>query len=258
MPEHDQTQLAGAVLSHAPFDPDKLPRLTARPGADPYARLNVYRNNTYESLTSVLLAVFPVTARLVDERYFRYAASRFIACFPPEEPRLSQFGAALPRFLSSFGHLASMRFVAETARLEWAIATALDRGVEPPMPLSALNRAERPETLSLILAPSLVLLSSRWPVFSIWTAHQREASPDLAFVNRHAPERVIAWRSGGSIRLARIDQGRMAFLRWLIAGGSLEEAAGKALSRDPMFDLAAAIAQLFGDGLVTGATHPRN
>lgn len=256
MLEREQANFGRNVLRGV--DAASLPRLTARPGADPYARMNVYRNNTYASLTAALLAVFPVTARLVDERFFRFAAHQFIGSFPPNEPRLSQFGARFPDFLTHFEQLEAMPFVAATARLEWLIATALDRPVLPSLPLSSLNWLEKPERASFRLQPSLLATISRWPVFSIWTAHQDEAEPDLGFVISGRVERTVLWRSGPNIRLARSDAGQFRFLRSIAAGASLERAATRALAGDPLFDLARSLAQLFGDGLVAGIARDGN
>jgi hypothetical protein len=58
-------------------------------GKDAERRLNIYRNNSFISLTGALKSNFPVTMRMVDERFFAYAANAFIADHPPREPRLA-------------------------------------------------------------------------------------------------------------------------------------------------------------------------
>src|SRR5689334_21282474 len=131
--EHLQTTMARSVLATEPMVFAKM--LTAGK-ADPLARLRIYQNNTLSSLTAVLMAVFPVTVRLVDERFFRYAASEFIRRHPPVESRLARYGAGFPRFLKTIDTLSDMPIVAETARLEWAIAEALDTASLPPRSLA--------------------------------------------------------------------------------------------------------------------------
>src|SRR5882672_6262312 len=121
--EHLQTTMARSVLAMEPVVAANV--LTAGK-ADPLARLRIYQNNTRSSLTGALMAVFPVTVRLIDERFFRYVASEFIRRYPPVESRLSRYGAGFPRFLKTIDTLSDMPIVAETARLEWAIAEALD------------------------------------------------------------------------------------------------------------------------------------
>jgi Putative DNA-binding domain len=242
-----------AILSDRPDRAARSLELRARRGADPYARLNVYRNNTYTSLTAVLLAVFPVTARLLHERYFRYACHAFISSSPPTEPRLSNFGAEFPEFLSRFENLRAMPFVADTARLEWAIAAALDAEQAPRVPISSLLDIEDPTAMTLGFQPSLRLFISRWQVASIWSAHQNTAEPELDFAMGLDVERIALWRNGTSIRMLLLDKAGFAFLRSAIRGLSLETAASRAVRFDPLFDLAAALARLFSEGLVTMA-----
>jgi len=250
MGEKEQMRLAMAIRDNSPRNLARLPQLTAPFGVDTYSRLNIYRNNTYTSLTAALLTAFPITARLIDERFFRYAAYRFILDFPPDEPRLSQFGGAFPGYLRNFERLSAMPFVAETARLEWKIAIALDQANGPARPLSAVTELESPEFAILRLQPSVCLFVSRWPVFSIWAAHQEHEDPNLDFVARGEAERVIVWRVAGNIRLVTFRPAEFAFIRSIARGHTIENAALRALSHDPLFDLAAMLGLLFGNGLV--------
>ena len=104
-----QNTVAQSVLGTPHFG---LAALLERGRANPYRRLRVYRNNTRASLTATLMAVFPVTVRMVDERFFRYAASEFIRANPPREPRLVRYGANFPAFLRTFDGMGELPFVA--------------------------------------------------------------------------------------------------------------------------------------------------
>ncbi|MEP6565415.1 MAG: DNA-binding domain-containing protein, partial [Mesorhizobium sp.] len=234
--EHLQTTMARSVLAAEPFTSAKL--LTAGK-ADPLARLRIYQNNTRSSLTTVLMAVFPVTVRLVDERFFRFIASEFIRRHPPVESRLARYGAGFPRFLKSIDTLADMPVVAETARLEWAIAEALDAASLPSRTLAEYDSTDLGPSPDIVLQPSLRLIVSHWSVLSVWTAHQQGpiAGQD-AWTRR--PERVALWRAGDSVRLVILDRANFAFRHALKHGFGLEQAISRALARDPMFDLVAA------------------
>lgn len=251
MHEKEQARMALAIRDNSLRNLSRLPQLTAPVGVDTYSRLAIYRNNTYTSLTAALLAAFPVTARLIDERYFSYVAYRFILDCPPDEPRLSQFGAAFPQYLRNFERLSAMPVVAETARLEWQIAIALDRRIEAATALSSVMNLESPELATLRLQPSLRLFVSRWPVFSVWAVHQQYEEPDLDFASRRKGERVMLWRMSGNIRLVTFRPAEFAFIRLIAKGETIENAALRALSRDPLFDLTAMLGLLFGNGLVT-------
>ena len=245
--EHLQTTMARAVLALEPSIGAKA--LTAGK-ADPLARLRIYQNNTRSSLTAVLMAVFPVTVHLVDERFFRYAASEFIRRHPPAESRLARYGAGFPRFLKSIDTLSDMPIVAETARLEWAIAEALDAASLPARSLADFENMDLGTSPDILMQPSLRLILSHWSILSVWTAHQQDAADRHSGWTRRA-ERVALWRAGDSIRLVRLDRANFAFLHSLKHGLGLEHAAGRALALDPGFDLVSALVRLFGDGLVT-------
>ncbi|BCG82066.1 DUF2063 domain-containing protein [Mesorhizobium sp. 113-3-3] len=256
--EHLQTTMARSVLAIEPLATAKI--LTAGK-ADPLARLRIYQNNTRSSLTAVLMAVFPVTVRLVDERFFRFVASEFIRRHPPVESRLARYGAGFPRFLKTIDTLTDMPIVAETARLEWAIAEALDAASLPPRTLAEFDNTDLGPSPDVLLQPSLRLIVSHWSILSVWTAHQQDAVIDQHSAWTRRPERVALWRAGDSVRLVLLDRANFAFRHSLKHGLGLEHATSRALALDPAFDLVAALMRLFDDGLVTNlriAAHPRS
>ena len=63
-------------------------------------RLQVYRNNTFNSLTAALKDTFPVVCKLVDERFFDYAAHHYIPADPPTAPRLAEYGGGFAGFFA--------------------------------------------------------------------------------------------------------------------------------------------------------------
>jgi hypothetical protein len=246
-----QKTIARSVLGTAQFG---LSPLIEAGRFDPYARLRVYQNNTRASLTATLLAVFPVTTRLVDERFFRYAASEFVRLNPPDEPRLVRYGSAFPAFLRTFDGLEAMPFVAETARLEWAIAEALDAPHRTPSVFGDLDTSAT-TTPELILQPSLRMVISHWPILSIWAAHQ-DGGIGSFDASEKWPERIALWRSGEAIRFARLPAAQFSFRFSLKAGLGVEKAVSRALTHDPMFDVAAALVGIFGEGLVAHVHFP--
>jgi hypothetical protein len=234
--------------------PDLAPALKA--GAfDPLRRLNIYRNNTFASLTATLLAVFPVTTHLLGENYFRYVATVFIRTNPPEEARLVRYGSNFADFLAGLEDVRAMPFIVDTARLEWQIAEALDAPALPGCDASDLHCGDADTMPELVLQPSLRLLFCRWPALEIWSAHQPGGNLDRLTTIARRPERIALWRSSESIRFLRLNAPLYAFLYGLRKGRDLERAVSRALARAPEFDLAAAIGGLFADGLVARTRH---
>jgi hypothetical protein len=241
-----QSRISQAILHR---DSSDLAPVLATGAYDPLRRFNIYRNNTFASLTATLIAVFPVTLQLLGESYFRYVASAFIRDNPPQEARLVSYGGNFAGFLADFDDIRAMPFIAETARLEWMIAEALDA---PALPGCTMDQLEDigdavPE---LFLQPSLRLVVCRWPALDIWSAHQAGGNVEALAKLRRRPERIAVWRNSENIRFLVLDQPHFAFLHTLKGRSNLETAVSHVVARAPRFDLANAFAGLFADGLV--------
>jgi hypothetical protein len=137
-------------------------------------RLAVYRNNTMVSLTAALQETFSVVCRLVDERFFKFAAHSYIVAHPPRAPRLSEYGEDFADFLAGFAPVRHLPYLPDVARLEWAVNLAFNADDAPS--LNARRIADLPMerygALVFKLHPSCRLLESAFPVDRIWDAHQ--------------------------------------------------------------------------------------
>jgi hypothetical protein len=213
--------------------------------ADPACRFAIYRNNMFLSLTAHLRAVYPVTARLGDERFFAYAAHQFILREPPDSSRLVVYGAAFPQFLSRFPACRHAPILAEMATLEWAIHSSLTSAQHPFLETKDMAAISAGQALEL--QPSLRFVLSRWPVLGLW-AHQAKRQQVLP----RKTSRIAVIRHDDDIRFFELGAARLAFWRYLARHRSLEEAATRALARDAQFSLADELVFLFRNRLVTG------
>jgi hypothetical protein len=219
--------------------------------ASPLGRLEIYRNNTLISLTEALKANFPVTVRLVDERFFRWVAQDFIRHHPPREPRLALYGAALPAFLAAVPACRTVPYLAEVARLEWAICQSLQaEQLNPCSPERLSGLGGEAGAARLILQPALQLVPARWPVMEIWMAHQSDPVEISDSIVRQASH-VQVMRHDDRVRLTPLQAGRFAFRRRLARGLCLQAALEWAVSRDPAFSPAHELASLFAENIVT-------
>jgi len=208
------------------------------------ARLAVYRHHVLTSLTASLEATFPVVCRLVDRRFFGWLADRYVRVRPPATPCLFEYGADFPEFIAAFPACAHLPWLADVARLEWAMNAALhapDVTALEPEALSTLAPAALAR-LTLRLDPSVRLLASRWPVDAIWRANQAGAdgAVDLAAGGVHLEVR----RVGDDVIYRALPPATFAFRAALAAGGALDDAVEHALDADPAFDLAGEIRAL--------------
>ena len=223
-------------------------------GLAPAARLSIYRNHVFTTLTNALKATFPVVCRLVDERFFAYAAHEYIRDNPPRVRCLFEYGASFAEFLAAFPPCRDLAYLPDVARLEWAMNAALHAADAPPFDSARLAAVPPDDTANLILRldPALRLIASPWPVDDIWAANQPGSDPD-ARVDLDAGE---VWlqirRADDRVLFRRIDAASFAFRRALADGERLADAAEAALHADAAFDLASALRALMSEAVLVG------
>jgi hypothetical protein len=216
------------------------------------ARLGVHRNNLFASLSEVLRDTFPAVCRLVDERFFAYAAHEFIRGHPPTRAVLAEYGEGFAEFLVEFPPLRDFPYLADVARLEWLMARAAIAADAAPIAVAALADIAPDATprLLLRLQPSFGFLASPWPVDAIWRANRRDA-PDTSAVDLGTGSvRLEVSRSDADVVMRAHGAASFAFRCALANGGTLEAAAAAALAADPQFDLGGALGGLFHRGAV--------
>lgn len=225
----------------------------AKDGTGPDARLRIYQHHVFTTLAAALKATYPVVCRLVDERFFSYAADCYIQARPPSTPCLFEYGGDLPEFLAAFGPCRHLAYLPDVARLEWAL-NAADHAEDAipldPAKLHAVRQAAYPG-LVFRFDPAFSLLSSPWPIDRIWWAHQPNADPDRMVDLRATGAALEIRRVGGGSVFRSLDPATYAFRRALFDGHCLEAATIDAFGADPGFELTGAVRSLFADRVVS-------
>jgi hypothetical protein len=219
----------------------------------PAARLQVYRNHVVVSLTAALAATFSAVERLVGEAFFRAMARAYIVANPPGGPCLVEYGETFPGFIAQYDPARALGYLADVARLEWAINEVLHAPRGPAVSAAELAAvpADRGADIRLRLHPAVRVLESPWPVRRI---HQAAAADDTQLVDADAgPDRVLVFRSHEDVAMAEVGPGGAAFYAALTVRTSLEAAAEAGLRADPAFDLAVTLQQALALSLLQSA-----
>jgi hypothetical protein len=219
-------------------------------GLDPAARLGIYRNHTFVTLGDALQANFPVVCRLVDKRFFAYAAHEYLREHPPHSRCLAEYGADFADFLSCFEPCNGLPYLADVARFEWTLNIAATKREATPLQASALAAIPPGEaaTLGLRLQPSLSYFASRWPIDVIWQANKEEEVSPVDLTSGRTSLEIR--RTGDAVVWRRLDPGTCAFRTALADGVVLAAATAAATLSDAGFDLTAALQHIFAEGLV--------
>lgn len=229
--------------------------------ADEQAGLRAYRANAQALAERALVAAYPVLARWLGGEAMAALARDLWRAHPPARGDLAWFGAELAAWLPRVPEWADMPYLADLARLEWAVHrahTAADPADTPP-DLQALA-GEGAEALRVRFVPGSALVDSAWPVLTLWQAHQvpADAEPALAPVRAALAERrgeaAWVWRRGHRIELALLSPGEAAFHVHLLAGETLGPTLAAALGRDPLFSFEPWLMRALREGWLAGLT----
>ncbi len=225
--------------------------VTSHTANAPTRRFNVYRNNFYASLIDVLAGRYPVVQRLVGEEFFRAMAKVYVEQEPPRSAMILAYGGGFADFLASFPPVSDVPYLPDIARLEWARHNAYHAADATPLRAEdfAAIPAEQVAALTLALHPSLTVLSSPYPVVSIWETNTFD--DEVRAVGPQAEDAMIA-RPDLTVEVRRLPPGAAAFISALNDGETLGDAAAQAASADKRFDLAGNIAGLIDAGVIVG------
>jgi Putative DNA-binding domain len=216
----------------------------------PAARLDIYRGNVRHNFRGTLEMGFPVVHRRVGDEFFAQLAFHYQQRFPSRSGDLHWAGREFAEFLGA--HLAGgdYAWLGDLARLEWARQSAAVDLVAPPLGVEALSgfAPEQLEHLRFTLQPSLRLVDSPYPIFSVWFANQGENGTPVD--QSLGSECGMTLSRTDAVEVARLAPDLFSYLSALAAGDTL----GAAMARSGLDDarLAPVLGQVFGADLVTG------
>jgi hypothetical protein len=216
-------------------------------GMPPERRLALYRNNTLLGLAEALRDGFPVVHRLVGTEFFDVLARHFVAEHPPSSACLLDYGAEFPDGIAGFEPAASVPYLPDVARLEWAWHEAFHAADAPDFSVADLAAVppERQAEVHWRLQPSVRLLASRWPVLRIFQANQPDYLGDPSIdLYRESGCRVLVLRDAAEVLLHPLSAGEFVCLEGLGKHGDLAPAFDAAISAEPELDLAASLTRL--------------
>ena len=240
-----QQRFASAVVSRHPH---ALHSVLAGDPVQSAARTAIYINNHHIGLREALIAVYPVTRRLVGDDCFDLLARKYVCAYAKPSGNVLDFGAHLADEIERTEAFAALPYLADVARLEWLrhqVWHAADANPATALTLAALAALDDHAlaALRLQLVPAARLFQSRYPVLQIWHANQA-LQPPAVDLDEGGVKCLVA-RAGLELEFALLPDGDYAFL------AALDElpacaAAEQALSCDPDFDLALALRRWLG------------
>lgn len=214
-------------------------------------RFALYRGNLVANWEKALANAYPVLKRLVGNEFFRALAREYGRAMPLEEGDLNAFGRGLASFLDDFAPVAEYPYMADMARLEWALHLAYYGADEASLSLEALAAmdAETLDGLRLRLRQVCTLIQSRWAVVGIWQAHQQPGQAPAWPADIRRPSQCLICRPRWRAELLELSPGELAALRAITEGAPLGAGLETGADADPTFDPAAALPRWLQSGI---------
>lgn len=200
-----------------------------RDGARFERGLRAYRAHAGALAERALGAAFPTVAQLLGDGSFAKLARAFWHADAPQRGDIAQWGAALPEFVAADAQLADLPYLADVARLDWAVHRAEQAadggGAAQGLPLLG---AHDPAALRLALAPGTALLASAYPVVTLYHAHRSQAAdrfaPAREALAAGRAETALVRRCGWAAAVSALDVPGARFTAALLAPVSLAQA----------------------------------
>jgi hypothetical protein len=212
-------------------------------------QIEVYRNNAWQFFLTALERTYPVIQRRVGADFFRQLARDYRVEHPSRHGDLHWIGEAFPAWLAGRMAGTGYAWLADLARLEWACEASVAAARLDPVGLESLRRfdADVLPYLALVVQPSLQLVTSPFPIWSVWQSNQHEDTPrrvDLEAGAEHCAVACVAER----VAVYRLDEPDHRLLQRLCEGMSLGDATAAAATDAEA--LARLLGWAFGEGLI--------
>ena len=194
--------------------------------------LQAYQAHAGALAERALAAAYPSVQQLLGEASFAALARAFWHHRPPVVGDVACWGESLAAFVAAAQGLAEEPYLADLARLEWAVHTAATAADTTPTAFG-LQRLAEADALLLRLVPQAgtALVDSTHPIVSIWQAHRQPAAVDEPLDERFAPVReafaqqraepALVWRQGWRVQVAAVNATEAFFTRRVLNGEAL-------------------------------------
>ena len=245
------------TLQRAIVDGDDAP-LKDLIAQDPSAiagAIDIYRNTIRWTLARSLRLCYPAVHRLVGAEFFEGAVEQFLQHYWPESACLNDFGEDFAAFLGSFVPASHLSYLADVARVEWAVHGALHAPEASALRLERLLQPDATQRagLSFIAHPSLRLLAIGTPADEIWQAVLENDDRALAGIElREAPRWLLVQRTrDGRAEVSSMTESEWRLLAALTSGVGLEQALRAFCTAAPELDAERVLARHLAAGRFT-------
>lgn len=219
------------------------------------ARLATYRSTCSGVLVNALRLTYPAVRHVLGAEYFDAQAAHFARQEPPERAYLNDYGERFALFVATLPATASLSYLADLARLEWAVSRALHAPDVPVLDVARLH-ALAPEELAHVrfrAHPAVSVLALHVPAERLWQAVLARDELAMRSIDLSAGRGwvLIERDTSHAVQIARIPDAIGRLSERLFAGDALHAvlgAAGQGAAAPPAEELQLALADHLARG----------
>jgi hypothetical protein len=219
--------------------------------------LAVYRGNAVTNVRKALGLIYPVIERIVGDEFFSGLCRAYWAVAPSRCGDLNEYGATFADFLAGFPYVAELPYLPDVARVEWLAGRAAHAADHAPCVLAQLAQVA-PESVGDLrfgMQNGLSLVSSLWPVASIWQQHQVSFKGEIDIDLKNA-ECIAVHRLGLRVDVVKLSPAEGALWLAALQGLSLATMLATAFAIDEFFDVQGSLRAGFAREFVTSLSGP--
>ncbi|MDQ6995968.1 MAG: DNA-binding domain-containing protein [Mariprofundus sp.] len=244
-----QDQFFNSVM----HDDDAVSAWVVDHGLPATQRMQIYKHMVENTLSEALATSYPAILALVGVDFFALAVDRYMRRYPPESGNLQDYGAHFPTFLSDMQEAASLPYLSDVARLEWArqlCYLAADTPCLNQTEAACRIQALGDNLMHLCLHPSVGLIDSEHRIFDIWQYCTEPNSEHLQLTGDG--QSLVLWRDGAQVAMQIMDSAAITFLQCIEQGMDIYRALNQ-LHRHgyPDFDVSVLFSFLVANHLIT-------
>jgi len=204
-------------------DDDAIEACIEGNGLSAAKRIQIYRHIVENTLLEALQTSYPAVTLLVGEGFFSIAADRYMRTYPSLTGNLQDYGEHFSIFLQEMEEAASIAYLADVARLEWA--RQLSFLAADVLVLNASEIAYRLQYLSdhpmrMRLHPAVQLVTSNHPISDIWHYCMQPTNESLHLDGDG--QSVLLWRDGDQVAMQLMDAAATIFLATVLDGKEMQ------------------------------------
>jgi hypothetical protein len=203
-----------------------LEHISGNDRVSPVEQLEIYREQFWLRHTSSLVEDFPGLGGILGQAEWEKLAEQYLQEFAPDSYTLRDLGARLPELIERAGWLPHQALCLDMARLELAYIEVFDAPNTPslaPERLAAIPE-ETFAQAGLVIAPSVRLLSVRYPVADLRRQLRSESDEPVAIPGER-PQQLVVYRRQLKLWDMPLSPVAFTFLTALASGNALGTAA---------------------------------